>query len=144
MYSLVYHQWQIENYVAYFSFGLFSSIAIRVALAIFSASHLRHVEGLKWCTGFCGSVTGWICSADKELRKRSDYSLAFWLGLLELYTYPIFIATDAAYVIGAWIGFKAVAQWGTWKEERVTFNRFLLGNALVVVTAYFISNYVSA
>jgi hypothetical protein len=123
--------------------GVLSSIVIRVVLAIFSAFHLEHVERVPYWTGFSGSITGWIVTANEKVRARSDYSLPFWLGLLELYTYPILIATDALSIIGAWIAFKAVAQWGGWREQRVTFNRFLLGNALVVVIAYLLSRYVS-
>jgi hypothetical protein len=49
------------------------------------------------------------------------------------------IATGALSVIGAWIAFKAVVQWNTWTKQRFTFNRFLLGNALVVMASYWLS-----
>ncbi len=74
---------------------------------------------------------------------RSDYLLTFLLGTLELVVYPILLlAQNGAYVIGAWLSFKALAQWRGWTESRNSFNHFLLINAVVVVVSYLLASYV--
>ena len=67
-----------------------------------------------------------------------DYFHPTILGLMELVVYPICMAVSAWPVIGAWISFKAVAQWGAWKKRRASFNRFLIGNALVLIASYIV------
>jgi hypothetical protein len=37
--------------------------------------------------------------------------------------------------IGAWLGFKALPQWSRWRQKRTPFNRFLIGNALVLIAS---------
>jgi len=66
----------------------------------------------------------------------SDYWLPSILGFLELASYPPLIATGQWTIIGAWIAFKTVAQWRTWNEDRITFNRYLIGNALIVLFSF--------
>jgi hypothetical protein len=65
-----------------------------------------------------------------------DHIHPFILGWIELTVYPVLMASGAWTVIGAWIGFKTVAQWERWKMERNIFNVFLIGNALVVILSY--------
>lgn len=66
----------------------------------------------------------------------SDHWLTFILGIIELSIYPILIVTHNWSFIGAWLGFKTVAQWGTWGKNRNTFNRFLIGNVIVLLVSY--------
>jgi len=56
--------------------------------------------------------------------------------------YPPLIAHMDLAPIGAWITLKTVAQWGEWKTDRGTFNRFLLGNALVITAAIWLATMV--
>lgn len=74
-----------------------------------------------------------------NLRSHSDLLLPAAIGSVELFAAPILIATEAWSVVGAWIAFKAFAQWGTWKERRSPYNHFLLGNALMVVFSYILA-----
>jgi hypothetical protein len=64
-----------------------------------------------------------------------DYGLPFFLGLLELTGYPYFIATGHLKVIGGWLALKTVVQWRQWGESRSHYQRFLIGNALVIAAS---------
>jgi uncharacterized membrane protein HdeD (DUF308 family) len=66
---------------------------------------------------------------------RSDFWLTTILGSLELLSYPVLLKIELWTVIGAWIGFKTVAQWRVWTESRSQFNRYLTGNALVIMAS---------
>jgi hypothetical protein len=76
--------------------------------------------------------------SDFKHQDKSDYWYNFWLGLLEILSYPILMVTGSWTIIGAWIGFKAVAQWKAWNENRAPFQRFLIGNALVVLVSFLV------
>lgn len=64
-----------------------------------------------------------------------DYGLAFFLGLLELAGYPYFIATGNLKVIGGWLALKTAARWEGWAKNRSPYQRFLIGNALVIAAS---------
>jgi hypothetical protein len=137
--SLIHYHWHIDEKLYYFLFCVILSIPIRVVLAVISAAQLSYVDQMGFWKSFWGALVGFIFVEDKKFRARSDFTLPFWLGFLELLAYPVLIATGALSVIGAWIAFKALAQWRTWTTHRFTFNRFLLGNALVVFASYWLS-----
>jgi hypothetical protein len=42
------------------------------------------------------------------------------------------MVTEQWKFIGAWLEFKALVRWNVWEAERKAFNRFLIGNALVL------------
>lgn len=71
---------------------------------------------------------------------RNDLFYNFLLGFFELLIYPILIKSSNIEIIGAWLGFKALAQWGRWNKERLIYNRFLIANLLIVVISYFLSH----
>lgn len=58
------------------------------------------------------------------------------LGFLEAIVYPVLMYTDNWLIIGGWIALKTLAQWDKWKTDRTIFNRFLIGNALVIIGAF--------
>jgi hypothetical protein len=62
-----------------------------------------------------------------------DYWLPFILGLFELAGYPYFIAKGDWKVIGGWL--KTAAQWGLWSKSRSHYQRFLVGNAMVIAAS---------
>ena len=64
---------------------------------------------------------------------QNDCLRPFFLGLIEFATYPVLMVTGNWSFIGAWLMFKTLAQWKTWAEHRDVFNRFLIGNALVII-----------
>jgi len=65
-----------------------------------------------------------------------DYWHPFILGFFELTAYPVLMATGNWRFVGAWLAFKTLAQWKHWSKYRVAFNRFLIGNALVLFCSF--------
>jgi hypothetical protein len=61
------------------------------------------------------------------------------LGTLELIIYPVLMIANHWNFIGAWLGFKTIAQWSAWKEERHRFNKFLIVNIIVIVFAFLLA-----
>jgi hypothetical protein len=68
-----------------------------------------------------------------------DWWLPFIVGLLELAAYPYFIAKGDWKVIGGWIALKTASQWGQWSKSRSHYQRFLIGNALVIAASVFLA-----
>jgi hypothetical protein len=62
----------------------------------------------------------------------SDYLTPFFIGLFELTGFPFFVAIGEWKVIGGWLAIKTVVEWKGWTENRSHFQRFLLGNAMVI------------
>ena len=60
----------------------------------------------------------------------------FILGTIELFCFPILMGTNSWPAIGAWIAFKALAQWNRWIKNRLVFNRFLIANAIIIIASY--------
>jgi hypothetical protein len=64
----------------------------------------------------------------------------FWynsiLGGIEISVFPILIKTGQYAMVGAWIGFKSVAQWNAWNKNRYVFNRFLIIHALILILCF--------
>ena len=71
----------------------------------------------------------------------------FWyntiLGAIELAVFPIFMKAHQYGMIGAWIGFKSIAQWSAWNKNRYVFNRFLIAHALIVIISWFMMDFVT-
>lgn len=73
---------------------------------------------------------------------RSDGQVTpdFWqptlIGVLELTVYPILLASERPEYIGAWLAFKTLPRFGSWEKHRNTYQRFLIGNALVLIFSY--------
>jgi len=78
---------------------------------------------------------GWGSSRDEE----NDYLHPSIIGFFELVAYPILMAVNKWEFIGAWVTLKTVAEWQAWTKERRPFNRFLIGNALVILIAFLIA-----
>src|SRR5262245_62019781 len=62
----------------------------------------------------------------------NDYFQPFIVGLLELLVYPALLAAGRPEYVGAWLGFKVIPKLGAWSTHRESYQRFLIGNALVV------------
>jgi hypothetical protein len=64
----------------------------------------------------------------------------FWqpsiLGVLELAIYPVLLASGKPEYIGAWLLFKTIPRFGSWEKHRNVYQRFLIGNALVLLASY--------
>lgn len=75
----------------------------------------------------------------KGKKGHSDYWQPFVMGLVELGTFPVLMAIGKFEYIGAWVGFKVVAQAVLWKEQRNVFSRFLIGTALCLLGSYWLA-----
>jgi hypothetical protein len=78
----------------------------------------------------------WGIVPGDENKEQSDFWFPALIGTCELIAFPVLLVTGQLTAIGAWIGFKAIAQWERWKIDRSPYNRFLFGNALVLFLSY--------
>lgn len=93
-----------------------------------------HAEG--WWLRFARNW--WLAfSGFKSDQRVNDYWLMFVIGWAEVAAYGFFIALGRFEVIGGWIAIKTAGGWKEWSENRATFNRFLLGNLLVLAASFF-------
>jgi len=64
----------------------------------------------------------------------------FWyntmIGTFELFAFPFILKAEQYAFIGAWLGYKVVANWSVWNKNRLKFNSFLIGNLIVVLISY--------
>ncbi|MDD5005877.1 MAG: hypothetical protein PHS93_05165 [Candidatus Omnitrophica bacterium] len=75
--------------------------------------------------------------------KLNDYFLPTILGGLELYVYPAIIVWGKWSLIAAWIVIKIALHWDRWqKSHRPPYVRFLVGNALVVLLAIYLTKFI--
>ena len=97
---------------------------------------------LRWSEGFAkpgprpsywGLVWGFNVGVSQN-----DYFQPFIVGFLELLVYPVLLAAGHPEYVGAWLGLKVVPRLGAWSTHRETYQRFLIGNGLVIVSAYFL------
>jgi hypothetical protein len=62
----------------------------------------------------------------------NDNWLNFSVGTSELLAYPFLLRLGLTEYIGAWLVIKTAGQWGMWAKRRTAFNRYLVGNILVL------------
>jgi len=122
---------------------LITGVFIRVSVKAWGATEpefARHFGDNKWTT--FKYHAGW----------RGDYLLSFCLGLLELVAYAHLFEADLVDYVGAWLLFKtvhrvvydprnkikdpSVADATNPESGRGRFNRYLMGNALVLMGGY--------
>jgi hypothetical protein len=118
--------WHVD--FSYVMVGIGLALLVRVLMVLLRAFEKRPDQRYWRIVGilFLGKQSGSLVP---------DYWHPFILGLLELLAYPVLMVADRWEFIGAWMAFKTLAQWKTGQEGRVPFNRFLIGNALVVILA---------
>lgn len=119
-----------------FAFGLM----IRVIQALMKASERWRIPGDRsFSRNLCLYIGGFGFGNEPSRPERGggdDYLQPFFLGLMELFVYPILIASGLAPYIGAWLGLKVVPVLGSWVKARNAYQRFLIGNALVLIFSY--------
>jgi len=116
---------------AYVLYGL-SVVAISVLIRV-ALSALRASEQLKKRRqAFVDILHGFRFDSQIE----PDYWQPSLLGVLELSVYPILLASGKSEYIGAWLLFKTIPRFGSWEKHRNVYQRFLIGNALVLVFSY--------
>lgn len=133
--------WDIEQLVCYFSLVVLFDFMIR-----FASSFLKALEiwGRKSKSNFwemCWTAFKGV-GFDKKKEMYADYWQPFVLGFLELTAFPVLMATGHWSYVGAWLGFKTLAQATRWKDDRGVFSRFLIGNGLVILASYYLASLV--
>ena len=123
-----------DNVTGYLASALLVCLLIRLVLTL-----LRLSEGLSkqrpqpsFRSIFWGFKVG---------ENANDYFQPFIVGFLELLVYPVLLAADKPEYIGAWLGLKVLPKLGVWSTQRETYQRFLIGNALVIVLSYFLQRF---
>jgi len=125
----------------YIVWGLGLQLLIRAFMAFLSAVYLRQIGKDERLWPLLRNVySGWHPDY-KEIK--SDLWYPFILGLIEIYSYPVLMVAHAWTAIGAWIGLKTVAQWQRWTADRLLFQRYLIGVALVVIAAFWMKRFVA-
>jgi len=79
-----------------------------------------------------------------EGNRSFDHFQTFFLGVMELSIFPILLIANKPEYIGGWLALKTLPQWNRWTEKRWIYNRFLLGNAFIIVLSYFIARWANA
>jgi len=135
----------IENVSLYWIWAFVFAIIVRLIISFMKTVEERYESkrrrslimnyyGQYPNEGVCfGQVFWMILRGWGENPALTDFGYLFILGVIELLSYPILMITHQFAFIGAWIGFKTVAHWGPWKEKRYPLNRFLIGNALILL-----------
>src|SRR5436189_1451219 len=67
--------------------------------------------------------------------KIDDYWLPYIIGSFELILFPLLYDNDQMKILGGWLAFKAIVNWAT-RNSRTAYNRFLLGNMLVLLFSF--------
>ena len=121
-------------------------IAIRCVSSFLKAFEIvASKRGIGFWKQFWVAFRGYGCSFiklsdDDRWRPSNDYWQPFVLGVLELVVFPVLMATEHWSYVGAWLGFKTLAQAVRWNEDRGVFNRFLIGSALIILASYYLAD----
>jgi hypothetical protein len=130
----------VEQPVCFAPLALALSIGVRVVLAILKCYELAVVGASTSFWSSLGRVLVGLpfAKGGSVAEAKGEYLTSLLVGFLEFVIYPILMAAGAWAYIGAWVAFKTVAQYKHWGESRSMFNRFLAGNALVLLLGFII------
>jgi hypothetical protein len=123
----------------YVLFAGLLSLAVRVVMALLKVPERKN--GKTRFVSFIKNLKGFGSNRkvdDYLYEELDDFLYPFYLGFLEFLSYPVLMAADLWPFIGVWLAFKIAGQWEHWKKSRHIFNRFLIGNALVIVLSLLI------
>jgi hypothetical protein len=130
------HGWHVAQLGWYVGLAVVFELMIRAVIASFNGLKLKD-DTHTWRAVFRRSFLGMqLPTPASELRP--DFWTAALIGLIELISYPILMACNAWAIIGAWLAFKTVPAWREPGEDRFYFNLYLVGNGLVIITAFFV------
>lgn len=117
----------------YILYAAIASLFLRGAL-----SFLRAVEGGKIGLGkrfwiaFCGF-------GDNSSVPANDYWQTFLLGFLEISIFPVLITINKPEYVAGWLVLKTLPQWKYWSDKRNIYNRFLIGNAGILLISWLLA-----
>jgi len=140
--------WVIDRPLCYFVLVVLFGLMIRCVSSFQKAFEIiASKRGVGFWKQFWAAFRGYRSpfiklSDDDRWQPSNDYWQPFILGVLELMVFPVLIATEHWNYVGAWLGFKTLAQAVRWNEDRGVFNRFLIGSALVILASYYLASMV--
>ena len=118
--------WSIQHPWRYVLYTALLSLAVRGLSSVLKALEVsRPSEFVKDALEIFGGF-----SKHNTMR---DYWFSFLLGWAEIASFAVLMRTGAWLLIGAWLTFKTLGQWQHWTQHRPAFNRFLIGNAAVLM-----------
>jgi hypothetical protein len=119
------------NLFGYLFAAVIFSLAIRAVLSCLKALSIKKLGKLKL---FGPRFTA--CFYGNRGKQWADYWYPFWIGCFELVSFPLFMQLEKWNFIGAWIALKTLPQWKVWIDGRTAFNRYLIGNALILLFSF--------
>jgi len=133
-------KWSISCWWQYLGLALLLSFSVRIVSGLLRGIELSSKpDNPRYWRCFWQSVRGY----DQDPYK-ADYWFPYIIGVIEFLIYPFLIKAGLWLGIGLWITLKTVPQWEDWKKNRPVFNRFLIGNALVIILSFVLmANYVN-
>ncbi len=130
----------------YASAALAGSLAIRFVTTLLRAWRANVEDDAPFWKAFGRIYLGigarqFQASLDNEDREkhRGDYLAAAILAFLELLAYPVLIKAMLYTYVGAWVALKVIARYESWKSDRGSVTRFLIGNAAVLILSFMIA-----
>lgn len=137
------HQIHITHWGWYLVVCLLLALLVRAIISTLTAwaEILRSSKPLfpgkfrkEWCAVFGGFHS-----------QHHDLWITFFIGLIELVSYPVLIRFRQVAIIGAWLLLKtaSAASWEAWKTKKTEYTRFLFGNLLTILASYWLSCFVA-
>jgi len=124
----------------YFLLAVIGSLVVRFVTTLFAALEKNSEDSGSFFTTFKHFYLG----KGSDENKSFDYFQTFVLGVMELSIFPVLLIANKPEYIGGWLVLKTLPQWNRWTEERWVYNRFLIGNALIIVFSYFLARWAIA
>lgn len=125
----------IQDKLCLFSFAFLGALFIRLIISSIEAWD----RGKDW---FWPVFLGYGKKIDCIRVEGADRLLGFFIGFLELVSYPILIIVNLPEYVGAWLVFKTVNRWNYKSQNRGLFNRYLFANALILVFSYLFARFI--
>lgn len=132
------HGWKLNiSNVDYIIVCLILSLIVRLILTIFKAIAVIKGDYKDFNTkSFKEAYLKCFFGFQTNDERVNDYFFNMIIGFAELVTYPLLIFLNYPLVIGGWIALKTAGQWGFWEKNRTTFNRYLVGNIIVIAMSF--------
>ncbi len=131
--------WQVQNVLAYLFSVVVACLIVRIIIVA-----LKAMNSCENISNYANEFWRCFLGFGSNEEAYNDNWHSFILGLFELSAFPVFMVTNHWSFIGAWFAFKTIAQWKRWSEKRKDFNRFLIGNALILFLSYlWLTNFIT-
>lgn len=124
----------LSDLLALLALAVAVSLVVRLSLSLMHASELVERPRRYW-------LWVWQIFSGFAHPTHRDHLQSFFLGALEAFAYPALMAADKPLWIGAWIVLKALPRFVLSRERHQGYQRFLIGNALVLILSFVVSIY---